>query len=153
MILFCFNTKHHTLNAKLTNSQLNKLKSGMKNVTEVALNLSSSLIRNSNGKTNFLHKLFSTDTQVSKIYKAFANGSSANIILLKTQLSKMIQSEGILDESLVVLPYEVLKVGTQELIKISPELVKEATRHSVDKSINGLKIIYVKWRFKNNSNK
>ena len=41
--------------------------------------LSSNLIGNSNDETNFIHKLLLNDTQVSKICKAFANGSSANI--------------------------------------------------------------------------
>ena len=74
----------------MSNSQLNKLKSGIKNGTEVTLNLSSNLIGNSNDETNFSHKLLLTDTQVSKIRKAFANGSSANIKFSKTQLPKMI---------------------------------------------------------------
>ena len=34
-------TQYNTLNVKLSNSQLNKLKSGIKNGTEVTLNLSS----------------------------------------------------------------------------------------------------------------
>ena len=41
-------TQYSTLNVKLSNSQLNKLKSGIKNGTEVTLNLSSNLIRNPN---------------------------------------------------------------------------------------------------------
>ena len=86
-------TQYNTLNVKLSNSQLNKLKSGIKNGTEVTLNLLSNLIGNSNDETNFLHKLLLTDTQVSKIRKAFANGSSANIKFSKSQLSKM-QSRG-----------------------------------------------------------
>ena len=72
-------TQYNTLNVKLSNSQLNKLKSTIKNGTEVTLNLSSNLTGNSNDKTNFLHKLLLNDTQVSKICKAFANGSSVNI--------------------------------------------------------------------------
>ena len=54
------------------------------------------MILNSNDETNFPHKLFLTDTQVSRICKAFANGLSANIRFLKTQLSKMIQSGGVI---------------------------------------------------------
>ena len=45
----------------------------------------------SNDETNFPHKLLLTNMQVSKIRKAFSNGSSANIKFSKTQLSKMIQ--------------------------------------------------------------
>ena len=37
-----------------------------------------------------------TNTQVLKLCKAFANGSSANIELLKTRLHKIEQSEGFL---------------------------------------------------------
>ena len=44
------------LNIKLCNSQLNKLKTAIKNGTEVTLNLSSTLIGNSNDETNFSHK-------------------------------------------------------------------------------------------------
>ena len=58
------------------------------------MNLSSNLIGNSNDKNNCLHKLLSTNTQVSKIRKAFANGSPATATFSKTELSKMIQSGG-----------------------------------------------------------
>ena len=69
-------TQYNTLNVKLSNSQLNKLKSAIKNRTEVTLNLSSNLIGISNGETNFPHKSLLTDRQVLKIRKAFENGSS-----------------------------------------------------------------------------
>ena len=91
-------TQYNTLNVKLSISQLNKLKSATKNGAEVTLNLSSNLIGNSNDEIYFLHKLLLTDTQVSKIRKAFANGSSANIKVSKTQLCKMIQTGEILAE-------------------------------------------------------
>ena len=89
-------TQYETLNVKLSNSQHNKLKSGMKNGTEVTLNLSLN-VSNSNDETNFRHKLLSTNTQVSRLCKGFANGSSANIKLSKTQLYKTGQSEGFLN--------------------------------------------------------
>ena len=78
-------TQYKTLIVKLSDSQLNKLKSGIKNGTEVSLNLSSNLIGNSNDETKFPHKLLLTDTQVSKIRRAFVNGSSANKLFPKTQ--------------------------------------------------------------------
>ena len=68
-------TQYNILNVKLSNSQLNKLKSGVKNGTEVTLNVSSKLIGNCNDETNFPHKILLTDTEVSKICKVFANGS------------------------------------------------------------------------------
>ena len=47
-------------------------------------------------EANFPHQLLVTNTKVSNFRKAFANNSSANIKLSKTQLSKMIQSGGFL---------------------------------------------------------
>ena len=61
----------------------------MKNGTEETLNLSSNLIANSNNETNFPYKLLLTNTQVSKICKAFTNVSPANVKFSKTQLSKI----------------------------------------------------------------
>ena len=85
-------TQFNSLNVKLSNSQLNKLNSAIKNETEVVLRLSSNMI--GNNETNFPHKLLLTDRQVSSLRKSFASHSSADIKLLKTQLSKMIQSGG-----------------------------------------------------------
>ena len=86
-------------------------------------NISSNLIGNSNDKTNFPHKLLLTDTQVSKIRKAFANGSSANVKFSKIQLSK-IQSRGILADTtgnmtgldkLIEFPFKLLISYEKEL--------------------------------------
>ena len=89
-------TQYNTLNVKWSNSQLNKLKSAIKNGNEVTLNFSSNLIWNSNDETNCLHKLLLNDTQVSKICKPFTNSLSANIKFSKTQLSKIAQLGGVL---------------------------------------------------------
>ena len=50
-------TQYNTLNVKLSNLQLNKLKSGIKMCTEVTMYLSSNLIVYSNDKINFPRKL------------------------------------------------------------------------------------------------
>ena len=49
--------QYNTLNVKLSNSQLNELKSGIKNGTEVTLKLSSNVVGDSNDENNFPHKL------------------------------------------------------------------------------------------------
>ena len=54
------------------------------------------MIGNSNDETNFPHKLLLINTQVSRLPKAFANDSSANIKLSITQLHKIGQSGGFL---------------------------------------------------------
>ena len=95
-------TQYNSLNVKLSNSQLNKLKLAKKkkNETEVVLRLSSNMIGNSDDENNFPHKLLITNRQVPHLRKAFAINSSADIKLSKTYLSKMIQSGGFLGKLL-----------------------------------------------------
>ena len=64
-------TQYNSLNVKLSNSQLNKLKSAIKNETEVVLRLSSNMI--GDNETNFPHKLLLTNRQVANLHKTFAN--------------------------------------------------------------------------------
>ena len=85
-------TEYNTSSIKLPSSQLNKSKSGVKNDTEVTLNILSNVIGNSNDEYNFLHKLLLINTQVLRLCKAFANNLSPNIKLPKTQLPKTEQS-------------------------------------------------------------
>ena len=78
------------------------------------------MIESPNDETNFPHKLLLTNTQVSKICKAFANGSFPNIKFSKTQLSKMIPSEGFMidmfTQSLLGPPTEKLPEPSELLI-------------------------------------
>ena len=83
-------TQYNTLNVNLSNySQLNKLKSAIKNETDVILRLSSNMIGNSDDETNFPHKLLLTNRQVANLRKAFANHTSTDAKLSKAQLTKM----------------------------------------------------------------
>ena len=59
----------------------------MKNETAVTSRLSSNMIGKSNDESKFLHNLLSTDRN---LYESFANNSSTDIDLLKTQLSKQV---------------------------------------------------------------
>ena len=89
-------TPYNSLNVKLSNSQLSKLKSAIKNETDGFLRLSSNMIGNSDDSTNFPQELLLTNRQNASLCKAFANHLSTDIKLSKTQLSKMIQSGGFL---------------------------------------------------------
>ena len=89
-------TQYNSLNVKLSNSQLNKLKSAIKNESDVVLRLSSNMMGNSDNNANFPHELLLTNRQVANLRKAFAKNTSTYIMLSKTQLSKMIQSGGFL---------------------------------------------------------
>ena len=65
------------------------MKFAIKNGIEVTLNLSSNVIGDSYQENNFPHKLLLTNTQISKLLKAFANKSSAIVKLSKPQLRTM----------------------------------------------------------------
>ena len=104
-------TQYNSLNVKLSNSQLNKLKSAIKNETDVVLRISSGMVGNSNDNTNFPHKLLLTDRQVANIRKAFANNLSTDVKFSKTQLLKMMQSGGFLGNLLSKLAGPLMKVA------------------------------------------
>ena len=78
------------------------MRSGIKNETEVTLNLSWNLIGSSNDEINFPHKKLLSETQVSKICNGFTNGSSVHLKFSKTQLSKMIESGGFITRGLPI---------------------------------------------------
>ena len=114
-------TQYNSLNVKLSNSQLNKLKSSIKNETDVVLRISSNMVSNSKDNTNFPHELLLTNRQVANIHKAFANHLSTDIKLSKTQkLSKMIQSGGFLGK----LVGPLLKTGLPLMKSVIKPLAK-----------------------------
>ena len=63
-------TKYNSLNVKLSNLQLNKFKSAIKNETALVLRLSSNMI--GDNENNFPHTLLLTNRQVSNLLKVFA---------------------------------------------------------------------------------
>ena len=113
-------TQYSSLNVRLSNSQLIKLKSAIKNETDVVLRISSNMVGNSNDNINFPYELLLTNRQIANIRKAFANNSSTDIKLSKTQLSKMIQSGGFLGRLLGPL----LKTGLPLMKSVIKPLAK-----------------------------
>ena len=110
------------MNIKLSNSQLNKLKSGIKKWYW----------------SNF-HIQIHFDTQVSKMCKAFADGLSDNIKFLKTHLSKMIQTGRIFGDLIAAITQimfltgkEVSKKGISLSPKLAPILAGKAVEYYVN---------------------
>ena len=135
-------TQYNTINKQISNSQLNKLKSGIKNGTDVTLNLSSNVVDDFTNEINFTSKLLWTNTQVSYIFKAFENDSSANINFSKAQLSKIVQLGRFLPNPLGVLnllpPFNMIN-STDTYIKkeLKDTNTKEInSNHLVDTGIN-----------------
>ena len=113
-------TQYNSLNVKLPNSQVNKLKPAIKNKSDVVLRLSSNMIGNSGDNTNFPHELLLTNRQVANLRKTFAKNTSTDIKLSKTLLSKMIQSGGFLGKLLGPL----LKTGLPLMKSVIKPLAK-----------------------------
>ena len=111
-------TQYNSLNVKLSNSQLNKPKSAIKNETEVVLRLSSNMI--GDNENNFPDELLLTNRQVANLRKAFANYLSIDVKLSKPQLTKMIQSGGFLGRLLGPL----LKTGLRLIKNVIKLLAK-----------------------------
>ena len=128
-------TQYNSLNVKLSNSQLNKLKSSIKNENDVVLRISSNMVSNSNDNTNFPHELLLTNRQVANIRKAFVNHSSIDIKLSKTQLSKMIQSGGFLGKLLGKLAGPLMKVAMPLAKNVLAPLGLSAAMSAIDGSI------------------
>ena len=81
-------TQYSSLNVRLSNSQLHKIKSAIKNEAKVVLRLSSNMIGNSNDEANFSHKLLLSNRQVANLRKDFANYLSTDIKLSKISYIK-----------------------------------------------------------------
>ena len=84
--------EYSKVNVKLSDSQLNKLKTTVKDQTGVTLQMN---IKTFNGN-NLPHELLLTTRQKTKFRNAFRNSISADIKLSKAQISKIIQSGGFL---------------------------------------------------------
>ena len=78
------------------------------------------MIVNSDDETNFPHKLLLTYRHVANLRKSFANNSSTDIRLSKTQLSKMVQLGGFLGRLLGPL----LKAGLPLMKNVVKPLAK-----------------------------
>ena len=88
--------EYNTVNAKLLNSQLNKLKRAVKNKQGTTLRMNSRMF-NAN---NLLHELLLTTRQTTKLRNAIENNMSTDIKISKAQISKIIQSGGFLGKLL-----------------------------------------------------
>ena len=132
-------TQYNSLNVKLSNSKLKKLKSAEKNETGVVLRLSSNMI--GDNETNFLHKLLLTNRQVANLHKVFANKSSADIKLSKAQLCKMAQLGGflgrllgpLLKTGLSLMQYIITPLAKSVLIPLGSTAVASAADAEIHK--------------------
>ena len=108
--------EYNKINAKLSDSQLNKLKSAVKNKQGATLRMSARMF---NGN-NLPHELLLTTRQTTKLRNAIENNMTTDIKLSKAQISKIIQSGGFLGKLL----------GLIAIIKISHKTAWFVRSHS-----------------------
>ena len=84
--------EYNTVNAKLSNSQLSKLKSAVKNRQGTILRMNARIL----SANDLPHELLLTTRQTTKLRNAIENNMTTDIKLSKSQISKIIQSGGFL---------------------------------------------------------
>ena len=87
--------EYNTVNAKLSNSQLNRLKSAVKNRQETTLRMNTRMF----SANNLPHELLLPTRQATKLRNAIENNISTDIKLSKAHISKIIQSGGFLGKA------------------------------------------------------
>ena len=105
--------EYSKVNVKLSDTQLKKLKTAVKNKTGTTLRMSLKMF---NGN-DLPHELLLTTRQKTKLRNAFNNNMSTDLKLSKAQISKIIQSGGFLGSLLSKLAGLLMKV-TIPLAKI-----------------------------------
>ena len=88
--------EYNVINAKLSDLQLNKLKSAVKNKRGTTLRMSARMF----SVNNLPHELLLTTRQTTKLRNAIENNMATDIKLSKAQISKIIQSGGFLGKLL-----------------------------------------------------
>ena len=84
--------EYSKVNAKLTDTQLKKLKTAIKNKTRTTLRMSLEMFDGN----DLPHELFMTTRQKTKLKNVFNNNMSTDLKLSKAQISKIIWSRGFL---------------------------------------------------------
>ena len=138
--------EYNKVNVKLSNSQLNKLRSATENQTGVTLRMN---IKMFNGN-NLPHELLLTTRQKTKVRNAL-NNMSTDLKLSKAQISKIIQSGGFLGSLLSKLAGPLMKVAIPLAKNVLAPLGITAAASAIDAGIQKNKIKNT-WFWNNNFN-
>ena len=110
--------EYNAINVKLSDSQLNKLKSAVKNKQGTTLRMNSKMF----SVNNLPHELLLTTRQTARLRNAIENNMSTDIKLYKAQIPKIIQSGGFFGKSLGPL----FKTGLPLIKNVNKPLAKSA---------------------------
>ena len=110
--------EYRTVNAKLPESQLNKLKTAAKYKQGTTLRMNARMF----SANNLPHELLLTTRQRTKLRNTIENNMSTDIKLSKAQISKIIQSGGFLGSLLNKIAGPLAKVAVPMAKNILPPL-------------------------------
>ena len=99
--------EYSKVNGKVTNTQLKKPKTAVKNKIETTLRMSLKMFDGN----NLPHELLLTTRQKAKLRNVFNNNMSTDLKLFRAQISKILQSSGFLGSLLSKLTGPLMKVA------------------------------------------
>ena len=123
--------EYNTTKAKLSNSQLNKLKNAVKNKQGTTLIINVKMFI----ANNLPHGLLLTTRQTTKLRNAIENNMATDIKFSKARISKIIQSGGFLGSILSKLAGPLTKVAVPLAKKILAPLGIIAAASAIDGAI------------------
>ena len=123
--------EYSKVNVKLSDTQLKKLKTAVKNKTGTTLRMSLKMF---NGN-DLPHELLLTTRQKTKLRNAFNNNMSTDLTLSKAHISKIIQSGGFLGSLLRKLVGPLMKVAVPLAKNILAPLGITAAASAIDAGI------------------
>ena len=123
--------EYNEVSVKLSDSQLNRLKTAVKNQTGATVRMNIKMFN----RRNLAHELLLTTRQTTKLRNAIENIISIDIKLFKAQISKIIQSEGFLGSLLSKLAGPLMKVAVPLAKNILAPLGITAAASAIDAGI------------------
>ena len=123
--------EYSKVNVKLSDTQLKKLKTAVKDKTGTTLRMSLKMFDGN----DLPHELLLTTRQKTKLRNAFNNNMSTDLKLSKAQISKIIQSGGFLGSLLSKLAGPLMKVEIPLAKNVLAPLGITATASAIDGGI------------------
>ena len=123
--------EYSNLNVKLTDIQLKKLETAVKNRTRTTLRISLKMLDGN----NLPHELLLTTRQKTKLRNTFNNNMSTDLKLYKAQITKIIQSGLFLGSLLSKLAGPMMKVAVPLVKNILAPLGMTTAASAIDAGI------------------
>ena len=127
--------EYSKVNVKLSDTQLKKLKTAVKNKTGTTLRINLKMFN----ENDLPHELLLTTRQKTKLRNAFNNNMSTDLKISKVQMSKIIQSGGFLGSLLSKLAGPLMKVAIPIAKNVLVSLGITAAASTIDAGIQKIK--------------